>query len=202
MKSLKELLILGPGPSSSHTIGPYRICEDFLNITSKYDTLKYKVTLYGSLALTGVGHHTDFVIKNIFTQYNKDVDIIFNYDLNNLKHPNTMMLEAILNDNKIISKRYQSIGGGVFKEEDKLYEVNDVYPFNNFKDLIEYLNKNNICDIYEVIKKLEGEDIFNYAKKLVIHSFKLIEEMINSKCVELPSLGLKTVSSSIYKKSY
>ncbi len=201
MKSLKELLILGPGPSSSHTIGPYRICEDFLQYTKEYNVINYKVTLYGSLALTGVGHHTDFVIKNIFNQYNKNVEIVFNYDLNNLKHPNTMMLEAILNDNKIISKRYQSIGGGAFKEEDKQYEVKDVYPFSDFKGLTEYLNKNKIDDIYEVIEKLEGEDIFEYAKKLVIHSFNLIEEMINSQSVDLPSLGLKTVSSSIFKKA-
>ncbi len=32
MKSLRELLIMGPGPSSSHTIGPHRIAMAFKEI--------------------------------------------------------------------------------------------------------------------------------------------------------------------------
>ncbi len=201
MKSLKELLIKGPGPSSSHTIGPYRICLDFLELTSKKNIKSYKVILYGSLALTGKGHHTDYVIKKVFQEHKKDVEIEFDYNLDNLKHPNTMQLEAIKKDDSKFIKRYQSIGGGAFKGEDQHYKVNDIYPFDNFEGLINYTKANNIKDIYQVIEKLEGKDIFEYGKKLVSYSFSLIEEMINKESVELPALGLKTVSSLIYKKA-
>ncbi len=201
MKSLKELLIIGPGPSSSHTIGPYRIVEDFLKTTDNEEVLSYKVTLYGSLALTGKGHGTDRVIKDTFSSHNKNVDIAFNYNLNDLKHPNTIKLEAALSNGETIVKTYQSIGGGAYKEEDKPYKVKDVYPFSSFKGLTEYLNENNIDDIYKVIERLEGEDIYEYGKKMVSHCFSLIEEMISSKSVPLPALGLKTVSSEIYENA-
>lgn len=60
MDSIKKLFIVGPGPSSSHTIGPSRAALDFINDIKNVD--KIVVTLYGSLALTGKGHFTDNVI--------------------------------------------------------------------------------------------------------------------------------------------
>ena len=56
MESLKELYKVGMGPSSSHTIGPQKAAEI---IKSKYEGKRIDVTLYSSLALTGVGHGTD-----------------------------------------------------------------------------------------------------------------------------------------------
>lgn len=201
MKSLKALLIKGPGPSSSHTIGPYRICDSFLNEYKNIDFKKYIVTLYGSLALTGKGHKTDDVIKNVFKLHNKEVEIVFNYELENIKHPNTLQIEAIRQDNSSLIKRYQSIGGGAFKEENKPYKVDDIYPFSDFTSLKKYLIENPTSDLYQVIENIEGKDIFEYAKELVIYSFNLIEEMINSPSVNLPGLNLKTVCSSIYNKA-
>jgi L-serine dehydratase len=201
MKSLTALLIKGPGPSSSHTIGPYRICDSFLNEYKNENFVNYIVTLYGSLAFTGKGHKTDEVIKNVFKSYNKQVEIIFNYDLDNIKHPNTLQIEAIKEDNSSIIKRFQSIGGGAFKEENKPYIVDDIYPFNDFTSLKEYLKKSPTADLYEVIENIEGKSIFEYGKNLILYSFNLIEEMINSPSTDLPGLNLKTVSSSIFKKA-
>ena len=56
---------MGPGPSSSHTMGPMRITYDFFQRVSKLpdDQLKrataLKVHLFGSLSATGKGHGTD-----------------------------------------------------------------------------------------------------------------------------------------------
>ena len=57
MESLKELFKIGNGPSSSHTMGPKRAAEQFLQRCP--DAESYRVTLYGSLAATGRGHLTD-----------------------------------------------------------------------------------------------------------------------------------------------
>ena len=60
MYSIKELYKVGNGPSSSHTMGPKYATEEFLR---RYPTVnKVKVILYGSLALTGKGHLTDYII--------------------------------------------------------------------------------------------------------------------------------------------
>ena len=61
MESLRELYKIGYGPSSSHTMGPERAARLFKEKYSEAD--KFVVTLYGSLALTGVGHRTDYIVE-------------------------------------------------------------------------------------------------------------------------------------------
>ena len=61
MQSLKELYKIGNGPSSSHTMGPKRAVEIFKNKNT--NATKFKIILYGSLALTGKGHLTDYIIE-------------------------------------------------------------------------------------------------------------------------------------------
>ena len=61
--SLFELFKIGIGPSSSHTVGPMRAALTFVELLQRRDLLPHTgrlvVELYGSLALTGVGHATD-----------------------------------------------------------------------------------------------------------------------------------------------
>jgi L-serine dehydratase len=65
MTTLDEFYKVGPGPSSSHTIGPMRITYDFYQRCAKLpqDQLAkvsgIKVHLYGSLSATGKGHGTE-----------------------------------------------------------------------------------------------------------------------------------------------
>lgn len=65
LTTLEEFYKMGPGPSSSHTMGPMRITYDFFQRVSKLppDQLQQatalKVHLYGSLSATGKGHGTD-----------------------------------------------------------------------------------------------------------------------------------------------
>jgi len=61
--SLFELFKIGIGPSSSHTVGPMRAALRFVReleaACSLENTTRVTVDLYGSLALTGIGHGTD-----------------------------------------------------------------------------------------------------------------------------------------------
>jgi L-serine dehydratase len=65
LTTLEEFYKMGPGPSSSHTMGPMRITYDFFQRISKLpaEQLKkatgLKVHLFGSLSATGKGHGTD-----------------------------------------------------------------------------------------------------------------------------------------------
>jgi L-serine dehydratase len=65
MTTVEEFYKVGPGPSSSHTIGPMRITYDFYQRCTKLpaDQLKQatalKVNLFGSLSATGKGHGTE-----------------------------------------------------------------------------------------------------------------------------------------------
>lgn len=61
--SILEMFSVGVGPSSSHTVGPMRAANAFVTSIQKNGKLKdvsrVRVTLYGSLSLTGLGHGTD-----------------------------------------------------------------------------------------------------------------------------------------------
>ncbi len=64
--SVFDMLKIGIGPSSSHTLGPWRAAErwiDELKSENRFDVVEaIKVDLYGSLSLTGKGHATDLAI--------------------------------------------------------------------------------------------------------------------------------------------
>ena len=63
MHSIFELFKIGIGPSSSHTVGPMIAANRFadeLKAMSRFSEMtRVGVDLYGSLALTGLGHSTD-----------------------------------------------------------------------------------------------------------------------------------------------
>ncbi|PXY40991.1 L-serine ammonia-lyase [Flavobacterium cheongpyeongense] len=64
--SVFDMLKIGVGPSSSHTLGPWRAAERFLEELRSQSLLeeitRVKVDLYGSLSLTGKGHATDLAV--------------------------------------------------------------------------------------------------------------------------------------------
>ena len=64
--SVFDMLKIGVGPSSSHTLGPWRAAQQWiqkLKETNEFLLIEeVKVDLYGSLSLTGKGHATDLAI--------------------------------------------------------------------------------------------------------------------------------------------
>jgi L-serine dehydratase len=199
MKSIKELLILGPGPSSSHTIGPYRISLSFLDEIKKWDVKKVKVCLYGSLALTGKGHSTDAIIEKAFEEYPFECE--FNPTLENLEHPNTMECFAYLSDGSVYKKRYHSIGGGAFRVEGEKPQDLDVYPFHTFDGMKTYMEENHIDDIYEVIVKNEKDGIFEFGKEMLVHSFKTVESALEKEGTLPGPLKLQRVAKHILSRA-
>ncbi|MBS1605165.1 MAG: L-serine ammonia-lyase, partial [Bacteroidetes bacterium] len=58
---------IGVGPSSSHTLGPWRAAQRFVDSIAKKlgldGLVSVRVLLYGSLAKTGKGHGTDIAVQ-------------------------------------------------------------------------------------------------------------------------------------------
>jgi L-serine dehydratase len=84
--SVFDMLKIGIGPSSSHTLGPWRAAERWINHLKKEDLFIHvnsiKVDLYGSLSLTGLGHATDMAI--ILGLSGKDPEYIPMHDINQI----------------------------------------------------------------------------------------------------------------------
>jgi L-serine dehydratase len=64
--SVFDIFKIGIGPSSSHTLGPWRAAEQFIQVLEQKGKLEtvnqITVHLYGSLAKTGHGHGTDMAV--------------------------------------------------------------------------------------------------------------------------------------------
>ena len=65
--SVFDMFKIGVGPSSSHTLGPWRAASLFIQSLQNKNFLsrvtRLEVLLYGSLAKTGKGHGTDIAIQ-------------------------------------------------------------------------------------------------------------------------------------------
>ena len=65
--SVFDIFKIGIGPSSSHTLGPWRAAQQFLSFLKEkkilQDVTEVSILFYGSLAKTGIGHGTDIAVQ-------------------------------------------------------------------------------------------------------------------------------------------
>ena len=169
MQSIKNVFYIGHGPSSSHTIGPVNAVRYILE-TYK-DIQSVKVTLCGSLASTGKGHLTDYVIDKLL----KNVPHVISFNSRKLvKHPNTILYEITFNDDKKKKETIISIGGGVFKVlGEKKNEEKELYPHQTLSEIIAYCRKYGYS-LDEYVLYHEGEEILDYLDNI----YQTIKESI------------------------
>ena len=193
MRSIKEIFVIGHGPSSSHTMGPAFACDYILKKYKKINSIE--VTLFSSLALTGKGHLTDYIID---LKLKHIPHKIFFDTTTCVSHPNTMLFK-VTDSSGVHEEKILSIGGGsIITSDDKNYSVNETYPHNSLKEILSYCKSHDLSLIDYVIH-FEGEEILSYMKDIYL----AIEECVNrgiSKTGELPgSLHVKRKARSMYE---
>lgn len=162
MESIRELYKIGRGPSSSHTMGPEKACKVFMSAHPDADS--YKVILYGSLAKTGKGHGTDTVIKKTFSP--KSVEVVFNFDEQNLPHPNTMDISEIRDGVESSAVRFLSVGGGkIVSPGETLVSAPTIYELSTFEDIAAFCEKKDI-KLWQYAETVEGEGFFEYMREI------------------------------------
>jgi L-serine dehydratase len=141
--SVFDMLKIGVGPSSSHTLGPWRAAMRFVNtLQTSYslnDVKKISVLLYGSLAKTGKGHGTD--IAAMLGLGNEDPETI---DVNLI----TSKINFIATEKKI--KLNDEVEINFDPATDIQFLYNEMLPFhpNALSFLAEFNNGENICETY------------------------------------------------------
>lgn len=171
MESIKKLYKIGFGPSSSHTMGPAIAANIFKN---KNKTATYfKVELYGSLALTGKGHLTDYILKK---ELGSNTLIIFNYEQSYNYHPNAMKFFAYQNDVKIDEWLVFSVGGGEIKElnESRSEIKEQVFPHTSFQEILDFIKNKNITLLDYIY--MYDNNLINYLEEV----YNIMEESIKS----------------------
>ena len=159
MRSIREIYVIGNGPSSSHTMGPAKACDYILK--EYKDILFVDITLYESLALTGKGHLTDYIVdlklKNIPHK------VIFD-TTTKTQHPNTMDFTIVTKNGTFIEK-IVSIGGGTIVTKHNYEEIDkDVYPHTSLKEILSYCKENDLS-LVDYVKNHEDKSIVNYIKE-------------------------------------
>lgn len=197
MDTIKNLYKIGYGPSSSHTMGPKKAADIFK--TKNLLATNFVVELYGSLAATGKGHLTDYIIKK--TLGVEKTQIIFKPEIEYEYHPNGMKLIAYNNDIIIDEWLVFSVGGGEIKELDEQRNNSNlnIYPFTYMKDILEYCDKNNIS-FYDYVIQCEGIDIYEYGDKIIEVMFNTVERGIMENGTLPGELNIKRRAGEFYKK--
>jgi len=141
--SVFDIFKIGIGPSSSHTLGPWRAAQRFIQSLKEKnyleEVLDLEVLLYGSLAKTGHGHGTDLAI-----QLGLSGDDPVTFDVNNIT--------AKIND---IASMKKLLLGGLHEidfdpREDIDFLITESLPFhpNGLSFLAHLKNQNHLAETY------------------------------------------------------
>lgn len=163
MDSLRELFKIGNGPSSSHTMGPERAAKKFKQ--DNPNAASFKAELYGSLALTGKGHLTDWII--IETLKPQPTEIVWLPEVVHDYHSNGMKLFAYDEEGNLLNDWLVfSVGGGTIMEEGQARKGgSEVYSLNTMDDIMKWCKDNN-KELWEYVIAMEGEEIWDYLDKI------------------------------------
>ncbi len=159
MQTLKDLFKVGMGPSSSHTMGPRKAAEIFNGKNPSAHS--FRVHLYGSLALTGKGHLTDFAITSGLEP--KPVSIVWEGSVFMPKHPNALKFEALdEKDNILDSWLVYSVGGGDIKDDNDFNKPpQTIYPLKTMQEITAYCRKRKMS-LWEYVEECEEPEIWDY----------------------------------------
>lgn len=185
MLSIKTVFRIGNGPSSSHTIGPMRICQ---YVIDHFGQGSYVVELLGSLALTGKGHFTDIAIKNVL---GADTEIIFNKTFKGIHHPNTMNVYR-KGDRWPLVNAISVGGGNIVVNGIDVDKSDEVYKENTFDEIKKYCLENGLT-LYEYVLQNEPN-----IKSYLLDIWHTMED-----CVDrgLNDEGLLNKELNIYRKA-
>lgn len=197
MESIRDIYVIGNGPSSSHTMGPSFAAQYIIN---KYKEIeKVDITLFGSLAWTGKGHLTDYIILKVFEDNNIKARIIFDYETVQ-NHPNTMFFEITLKNKTVINETIYSLGGGTILTKDSLFSKKEIYEFSTLTDMLRYTKKRNLS-LFEYALQNEGNDILQYLKDVLKAMDESVTRGLNTDGVLPGTLKVKRKAKEIYEKS-
>ena len=193
METIKKIYKIGYGPSSSHTMGPNRAAEMFAARTKQAS--RYRVTLYGSLAATGKGHHTDMAITRGLSP--KEVEIVWRADIVKPFHPNGMFFEALSTEGQVIdSWLVYSIGGGYLATEEGdvpmgITPEGEVYPHSTMKEIMEYIDREGLS-FWEYVEQCEDGSLWFYLEEMWRQMQQTIEEGLQDDRVIAGGLHLRS----------
>lgn len=197
MESIKYIYKIGKGPSSSHTMGPRKAAQQFLDELPP-QAKSCKVTLYGALAATGKGHLTDRAILEVLTPH-IPTEILWAPETILPFHTNGMNYAAFDADgNQTANRTYYSIGGGdIVREGESRTKAESIYKITKIKDIQRWCEKTG-KSYWEYVDEIEGPEIWEYLAKVWQVMKAAVERGIEAEGVLPGGLGVRRKAVSYY----
>ncbi len=186
--SVFEIIKVGIGPSSSHTMGPWNAAEMFLEEIKKFQSLQnvkeIYVEFFGSLAKTGVGHGTDIAaMLGLCGENFKEIDTdTIDVKITEIKNSSQLnlggekVLPFVYGENLILNME-KSLdfhpNGMIFKAIFENGEILERDYYSVGGGFVATKEDNSIKDncIRTVYPCHKGEDVIKYCEKLGIEKF-------------------------------
>lgn len=197
MESLRELYKIGVGPSSSHTMGPQRAAKKIMEMYP--DALRFHVDLHGSLALTGKGHLTDYIIEKTFAPK----EVTFSFLADELpKHPNGMLVHVFNQENHEVNViEVYSIGGGsILLAGDIQEQPQHVYAQKSMEDILKYVDEQGMS-LYDYVLENEDEDFESFLYSILEAMLNCVERGLKAEGTIQGKLKLKRVAKSMFQQA-
>ncbi len=199
MKSIKDIYKIGKGPSSSHTMGPFKSVRHYVN--NHTEAQKILVTLYGSLAATGKGHLTDWACEDAFRD--GTVAIVWKPKETLPMHPNGMTIGVIGSDGEVSDEwTYYSIGGGdivCVEQPLESEEDGEVYELTTMNQILDWCNTNG-KSFWEYVEECEGRNsaLWDHLEKVWKVMREAVERGIDQEGSLPGPLNLRRKASSYF----
>ena len=198
MESIKDIFKIGIGPSSSHTMGPRRAANIFLQRNP--NAASYEVTLYGSLAATGKGHMTDVAILDVLKPV-APTKLIWQADVVLPFHPNGMRFIAKDNKGNTTDEWYiYSVGGGDILEEGQSKVQNGIYKLHYIKDIQAWCQRTG-KGYWNYVEEHEGKEIWDYLAEVWETMKAAVLRGIEAEGALPGPLGVRRKALSYYMKA-
>jgi len=190
LRSIFEIFNVGRGPSSTHSMGPFRAARIFLDRCPEHPA-RVRVTLLGSLAATCEGHMTDQSIAAALEGI--DYELIRDTRDQPLPHPNTMRFEAFDQEGRSIAEwEVYSVGAGNLEDSSGTVGGGpDVsYPFSTIREAMDYCEEHGLL-FWQVVERTET-DLWPRLERIWERMRASVEQGLASDQVVLPgSLKLR-----------
>ena len=176
--SVFDMFKIGVGPSSSHTLGPWRAAQRFTDSLQQQQILdkvkSIEILLYGSLAKTGIGHGTDVAV-----QLGLSGDDPVTFDVDNI----SAKMEDIKAMKKILLAGKHEIDFDPAEDIEFLYSESLPFHPNALTFLVKLHDDTSLAETYYSVGggfvKKEGEEINSKDEVLLPFPVNTADELLH-----------------------
>jgi L-serine dehydratase len=158
------------------------------------------VSLYNSLAATGIGHRTDVALQNVFPA--GSLELVWLPDRHLPLHPNGMLFEALDAHGSVRSSwEVYSVGGGALRDADNSLPVPaQVYDLTTMRAILAHCKSSGQA-LWEYVEGREGPQLRAHLAQVWQVMCAAIQRGVQTEGVLPGKLGLARKAWAFYRKA-